>query len=54
VRGSGVHASAVVIAPRPLIELVPLAKTKNDEIVTVIRHEGRRSNGPAGRWIFSA
>jgi DNA polymerase-3 subunit alpha len=33
-RGSGVHASAVVIAPRPLIELVPLAKTKNDEIVT--------------------
>jgi DNA polymerase-3 subunit alpha len=34
VRGSGVHASAVVIAPRPLIELVPLAKTKNDEIVT--------------------
>ena len=34
VRGAGVHASAVVIAPRPLIELVPLAKTKNDEIVT--------------------
>jgi len=34
VRGSGVHASAVVIAPRPLIELVPLNKTKNDEIVT--------------------
>jgi DNA polymerase-3 subunit alpha len=34
VRGSGVHASAVVIAPRPLVELVPLAKTKNDEIVT--------------------
>jgi DNA polymerase-3 subunit alpha len=34
VRGSGVHASAVVIAPRPLIELVPLAKTKNEEIVT--------------------
>jgi len=33
-RGSGVHASAVVIAPRPLIELVPLSKTKNDEIVT--------------------
>jgi DNA polymerase-3 subunit alpha len=24
----------VVIAPRPLTELVPLAKTKNDEIVT--------------------
>ena len=34
VRGSGVHASAVVIAPRPLTELVPLAKTKNDETVT--------------------
>jgi DNA polymerase-3 subunit alpha len=34
VRGSGVHASAVVIAPRPLTELVPLSKTKNDEIVT--------------------
>jgi DNA polymerase-3 subunit alpha len=34
VRGSGVHASAVVIAPRPLTELVPVAKTKNDEIVT--------------------
>jgi DNA polymerase-3 subunit alpha len=34
VRGQGVHASAVVIAPRPLTELVPLAKTKNDEIVT--------------------
>ncbi len=34
VRGSGVHASAVVIAPRPLTELVPVARTKNDEIVT--------------------
>ncbi len=34
VRGPGVHASAVVIAPRPLTELVPLTKTKNDEIVT--------------------
>jgi DNA polymerase-3 subunit alpha len=34
VRGAGVHASAVVIAPRPLTELVPLNKTKNDEIVT--------------------
>ena len=33
-RGSGVHASAVVIAPRPLTELVPLNQTKNDEIVT--------------------
>jgi len=34
VRGSGVHAAGVVIAPRPLTELVPIAKTKNDEIVT--------------------
>jgi DNA polymerase-3 subunit alpha len=34
VRGSGVHASAVVIAPQPLIDLVPLNRTKNDEIVT--------------------
>ncbi|HEY3628192.1 MAG TPA: DNA polymerase III subunit alpha, partial [Terracidiphilus sp.] len=34
VRGSGVHASAVVIAPRELTELVPVARTKNDEIVT--------------------
>jgi DNA polymerase-3 subunit alpha len=34
VRGSGVHASAVVIAPRALTELVPVVKTKNDEIVT--------------------
>jgi DNA polymerase-3 subunit alpha len=33
-RGSGVHASAVVIAPRPLTELVPVARTKNDEVVT--------------------
>jgi DNA polymerase-3 subunit alpha len=34
VRNAGVHAAGVVIAPRPLIELVPLHKTKNDEIVT--------------------
>ena len=34
VRGSGVHAAGVVIAPRPLTELVPVVKTKNDEIVT--------------------
>jgi DNA polymerase-3 subunit alpha len=34
VRGSGVHAAGVVIAPRPLIEMVPVVKTKNDEIVT--------------------
>src|SRR6204780_1213060 len=34
VRNSGGHAAGVVISPRPLIELVPLHKTKNDEIVT--------------------
>jgi len=34
VRGQGVHASAVVIAPRALTELVPVARTKNEEIVT--------------------
>ncbi len=34
VRNSGVHASAVVIAPQPLTDLVPLFRTKNDEIVT--------------------
>jgi len=34
VRNAGVHAAGVVIAPRPLTELVPLYKTKNDEIVT--------------------
>jgi DNA polymerase-3 subunit alpha len=34
VRNSGVHAAGVVIAPQPLENLVPLHKTKNDEIVT--------------------
>jgi len=34
VRNSGVHAAGVVISPRPLMDLVPLHKTKNDEIVT--------------------
>src|ERR1700737_109789 len=34
VRNSGVHAAGVVISPRPLTELVPLHKTKKDEIVT--------------------
>jgi len=34
VRNAGVHAAGVVISPRPLYELVPLYKTKNDEIVT--------------------
>src|SRR6202140_958970 len=34
VRNSGVHAAGGVISPRPLTDLVPLHKTKNDEIVT--------------------
>ncbi len=34
VRNAGVHAAGVVISPRPLIELVPLYRTKNEEIVT--------------------
>jgi len=34
VRGAGVHAAGVVIAPQPLTELVPLSRNKNDEIVT--------------------
>ena len=34
VRNAGVHAAGVVISPRPLIELVPLHQTQNDEIVT--------------------
>jgi DNA polymerase-3 subunit alpha len=34
VRNSGVHAAGVVISPIPLTDLVPLHRTKNDEIVT--------------------
>ena len=34
VRNVGVHAAGVVIAPQKLIDLLPLHKTKNDEIVT--------------------
>ena len=34
VRNAGVHAAGVVISPQPLTDLVPLHKTKNDEIVT--------------------
>ena len=33
-RNSGVHAAGVVISPQPLTDLVPLHRTKNDEIVT--------------------
>ncbi len=34
VRNAGVHAAGVVISPQPLTDLVPLHRTKNDEIVT--------------------
>ncbi len=34
VRNSGVHAAGVVISPIPLTDLVPLHRTKNEEIVT--------------------
>jgi DNA polymerase III subunit alpha len=34
VRGAGVHAAGVVIAPKALTELVPLVRSKNEEIVT--------------------
>jgi DNA polymerase-3 subunit alpha len=34
VRGAGIHAAGVVIAPRPLTDLVPVSRSKNDEIVT--------------------
>src|SRR5207302_1436615 len=34
VRNVGVHAAGVVISPQPLTELIPLHRTKNDEIVT--------------------
>jgi DNA polymerase-3 subunit alpha len=34
VRNAGVHAAGVVISPKPLTELVPLHRTKNEEIVT--------------------
>src|SRR5205085_1726717 len=34
VRNAGMHAAGVVISPQPLTDLVPLHKTKNDEIVT--------------------
>jgi DNA polymerase-3 subunit alpha len=34
VRGAGVHAAGVVIAPRPLTELVPVTRTKDEAIVT--------------------
>jgi DNA polymerase-3 subunit alpha len=34
IRGAGVHAAGVVIAPQPLTELVPVTRTKDESIVT--------------------
>jgi DNA polymerase III subunit alpha len=34
IRGAGVHAAGVVIAPKPLTELVPVTRTKDDSVVT--------------------
>src|SRR6202021_1930109 len=34
VRGAGVHAAGVVIAPQPLTELVTVTRTKDEAIVT--------------------
>ncbi|HEV2576789.1 MAG TPA: DNA polymerase III subunit alpha [Acidobacteriaceae bacterium] len=34
VRGAGVHAAGVVIAPEPLTELVPVTRTKDEAVVT--------------------
>ena len=34
VRGAGVHAAGVVIAPKPLTELVPVTRTKDEAVVT--------------------
>ncbi len=34
VRGAGIHAAGVVIAPKPLTELVPVTRTKDEAIVT--------------------
>ncbi len=45
VRNSGVHAAGVVISPQPLTDLVPLYRTKNDEIVTASAIEEGREDG---------
>jgi DNA polymerase-3 subunit alpha len=34
VRGAGVHAAGVVIAPQPLTELVPVTRTKDEAVAT--------------------
>jgi len=47
VRGAGVHAAGVVIAPKPLTELVPVTRAKKRRHRHRLRHEGRRKDGPA-------
>jgi len=44
-RHAGMHAAGVVIAPRPLTELVPLFKTNRDEIVTQFDMNGLEKLG---------
>ena len=46
VRGAGVHASAVVIAPRPLTDLVPAQPRQERRNRHRLRHEGRRKTRP--------
>jgi DNA polymerase-3 subunit alpha len=46
VRNSGVHAAGVVIASQPLTDLVPLYRTKNDEIVTAYDMKAIEKDGP--------
>jgi len=44
-RHAGMHAAGVVIAPRPLTELVPLYKTNREEIVTQFDMNGLEKLG---------
>ncbi|MGH3183320.1 MAG: DNA polymerase III subunit alpha, partial [Streptosporangiaceae bacterium] len=44
-RHAGMHAAGVVIAPRPLTDLVPLYKTNRDEIVTQFDMKGLEELG---------
>ncbi len=47
VRGSGVHASAVVIAPRPAHRTGPAGQDQERRNRNRLRHEGRGEDGPA-------
>ena len=47
VRGAGVHAAGVVIAPQPLTELVPVTPHQGRRNRHRVRHEGGREDGPA-------